>query len=73
MRNIKWYRTWENGKVETHIDGIGDAYTLCGKDTAGDEETHDRYPIQLTGDNHRLTCKDCQAVVKIVKEFLRKK
>lgn len=67
---MKYYRTFrpknEGGETRTHLEGIGDSYTLCGVDTAGDFSVHAKPPIALTGIKHRISCEHCQDIINIV-------
>lgn len=70
MKFIKTFRPKsEGGDIRTHLEGIGDSYTLCGLDTAGDDAIHSKPPEHLVG-KHRLTCEHCKAVVEVVREYL---
>ena len=70
MKYIRTYRPKsEGGGQTTHLEGIGDSYTLCGLDTAGDTWVHRKQPEFLQG-RHRVTCSDCNRVIAIVKEHL---
>lgn len=51
-----------------HLDGIGDSYTLCGVDTAGDTTVHRKRPELV--DATRVTCEDCLAIIKIAQDYL---
>jgi hypothetical protein len=71
MKYIKIFRLKaEGGGVATHLEGIGDSYTLCGFDTEGDEMVHEKPPEWLTG-KHRVTCDHCQQIIAIVREHLK--
>lgn len=60
------------GGCTTHLEGIGDSYTLCGMDVAGDDSVHRKPPETLSdGKPHRLTCEHCQQIVALVREHLR--
>jgi len=68
---MNYWKTWHEGKTRTHLDGIGDSYTLCGVDTAGDDLVHDRDPERLHGmQMHVVTCEDCQQIIAIVRDHL---
>lgn len=69
---MTYWRTYQNGGQTTHLDGIGDSYTLCGLDTAGDASVHDKEPEELPPGKHRVTCEQCQQVIEIVKGHLKK-
>lgn len=58
-------------KIRTHLQGIGDSYTLCGLDTAGDDEVHEK-PPQCAPRGTRITCEHCKDVIAIVRDYLAK-
>ena len=65
-----YYKTWNDGKVRTHLEGISDL-TLCGFDISGDDMIHDREPEQLPpGKRYRVTCPDCKMIIKTVQGHL---
>jgi hypothetical protein len=68
----KYWKTWDHGKTEIHLNGFGDSYTLCGLDTAGDDSVHDRQPEQISG-THRITCEHCQGIIGIVLDYIKEK
>ncbi len=72
MQNIYYFRTWQNGKQETHLSYNQDS-GICGIDLAGDGLVHDRQPEKLDGLNHRITCDGCQSVVFAVRAHLTKR
>lgn len=63
----------DGGEIRTHLDGIGDSYTLCGMDTAGDDMVHGATPIKLPPGKHRVTCEHCIQIIVIVREHLKMK
>lgn len=71
---LKYFRTVrtkrDGGETRTHLEGIGDSYTLCGLDTAGDETIHGKPPTELPSGKHRITCEQCLQVIAIVREHL---
>jgi hypothetical protein len=67
----EYWRTVIDKKTRVHLYGLGDSYTLCGLDTAGDDTVHDRQPEALEG-KKRVTCEDCQQIISIVKGHLKK-
>ena len=72
---MKYWRTTglklDGGKVRTHLEGIGDSYTLCGFDTAGDDMVHGAPPEELPPGRHRVTCNQCQQIITIVREYIK--
>lgn len=68
---LRYFRTYQNGGQSTHMDGIGDSYTLCGVDTAGDDLIHEKPPEELDH-KPRITCRDCQQIIAMVREHIKK-
>lgn len=72
---MKYYKTVrtkrDGGETRTHLEGIGDSYTLCGLDTAGDDTIHGKPPIELPPGKHRITCEQCLQIIAIVREHLQ--
>lgn len=72
MKYIKTYPLVDDkalgDRPVVHLEGIGDAYTLCGFDTAGDHTIHGKPPKTLHG-NHRITCPQCLQVIELVKDY----
>lgn len=69
----RYYRTWPvEGGQQTHLEG-GGGYSLCGMDVDGDPLIHSKPPEELeSGKKHRVTCSDCQMIIEIVKDHLKK-
>lgn len=67
-----YYRTWrlksEGGGKQTHLEGLHD-YTLCGLDTSGDPEVHEKDPVKLPPGKHNVTCEDCKQIIEILREY----
>lgn len=72
---MKYWKTFrlksEGGGTQTHLEGIGDSYTLCGLDTAGDDMVHAKQPVELPAGKHRVTCAHCQQLINLVREHLK--
>ncbi len=71
---LRYWRTYtradDSGPAQaTHLEGIGDAYALCGKDVSGDDLTHRKPPECLPG-RARITCPDCLQIVALVRAHL---
>ena len=70
----KYWRCVNDGRTDIHLEGpVGDSYTLCGLDTAGDPFVHDKAPELLKGDRHRITCGHCLEVIACVQDYLKEK
>ncbi len=65
-----YYRTYQDGTSSIHLEGIGDSYTLCGLDTAGDDLVHEHPPEKLPTGRHPVTCVQCQDIIKLVCEHV---
>jgi len=67
---LRYWKTYphEGGSL-THVEGIGDSYTLCNFDTAGDSLVH-RKPPECIKRPARLTCEHCNQVIGIVRAHL---
>ena len=71
---MQYIKTWklkvDGGGQATHLEGIGESYTLCGLDTAGDDHVHAKPPEMLKG-RHRVTCLHCKQIIALVVEHLK--
>lgn len=66
---LDYYRTYgdpSDHKVRTHLEGIGDSYTLCGLDTSGDEMVHAKQPERIDRPR-RITCEHCLQIMALVR------
>lgn len=68
---MRYYRTYKDGTSEIHLEGIGDAYALCGLDIAGDSAIHDKPPELLAAEPHRVTCLHCHQIIQLVKGYIK--
>lgn len=76
MRAGNFVRIWakdDAGKSAIHLVSSGNDYTICGHDIAGDPEVHECDPQELSGLNHRVTCKHCLSIIDDVKTYLGRK
>ena len=70
MKSWMFIRTCTENGIENHLAGQTD-FTLCGLDTAGDDEIHCLEPVEHN-DDWRVTCADCRRIIEVVEKYQKR-
>jgi len=70
---VKTYGEPGEPKVRVHLQDSGQDMTICGLDSHGDDEVHDKDPETLSFGRHVVNCEDCQRIIEAVKEHIKPK